>query len=497
MRNKVQGGLKIIVLALAGMAAPLTALAESVTIRVEARRGAEAQAAAQAWAAQFPEVVTFPLPGGWTGIALGPMERDAADDLMAQLKAERRIPPDSFIAVPEAALMPVAPGGAAPAGADAAGGDAAIAGAADAAATDPATPAPVPGTSPETTSPTADVAPDTAPTGPAAEPAPAPPPEHFIRLQSLRTREEADAALADWRETFPEAGLSRRPDDWFAVTLGPMEEPVAAAWLTAFRNAGRVPKDAFVTTAADLGTVVDAGAAPDLPGPGTAEMPPLDDVQRALRWAGRYDGEIDGKDGPRTREAIAAQVVADRAAPDAGTAMRRLMERREAWRVQMGLSELRDDHTGLQAIAPMDRLEFDRTQRALSIYRPKGDSGAALILFSQPGGQQEMLDLAGLVTALGWVPRPERDVSQGRITLDGRNATHIGHAEGRVADGRAEGFVLIWPVEDGENQPRVAAEIADSLTRFAPAATDAGEDAAALPGTEADTGETPGPAPAN
>ena len=28
-----------------------------------------------------------------------------------------------------------------------------------------------------------------------------------------------------------------------------------------------------------------------------------------------------------------------------------------------------------------------------------------------------------------------------------------------MADGRAEGFVLIWPVEDAENQPRVAAEI--------------------------------------
>ena len=452
--GRVNGRLRVVALALAGIAAPLAALAEPVMIRVEARRGAEAQVAAQEWAARFPQVVTFPLAGGWTGIALGPMERTEADTLIAAAKANGRIPKDSFIAAPAETLTPVA-------------ADAAV--------------------------PAAGAAPDATNAAATAEPAPAPEPaapDHYIRLQSLRTRAEADAALAEWRATFPEAGLAQLPNDWFAVTLGPMEEPVAAAWLTVFRNAGRAPKDAFVTPAADLGAVVDAGTAPNLPGPGSAEMPPLEDVQRALRWAGSYDGAIDGKDGPKTREAIAAQVVAERAAPDAGTAMRRLMERREAWRVQMGLSELRDDHTGLQAIAPMDRLEFDRTQRALSIYRPKGESGAALILFSQPGGQQEMLDLAGLVTALGWVPRPERDVAPARITLNGRNATHIGHAEGRVADGRAEGFVLIWPVEDAENQHRVAAEIADSLTRFAAAATDAdddagddaGNDAAALPG---------------
>ena len=100
MRTTVQGGLGILALALAGIAAPIMAAAEPVLIRVEARRGPDAGAAAQRWTTAHPEVVTFPLPGGWTGIALGPMERDAANDLMAQLKADRRIPQDSFIAPP-------------------------------------------------------------------------------------------------------------------------------------------------------------------------------------------------------------------------------------------------------------------------------------------------------------------------------------------------------------------------------------------------------------
>ncbi|WP_299360454.1 peptidoglycan-binding protein [uncultured Paracoccus sp.] len=454
---------------------PFAATAEQTMIRIEARRGAAATEAASAWRNQFPDVVTFPLSGGWTGIALGPMERETATTMLEELKAQGRIPRDSFIVPAEegGALTRVeATAGAAdlPAGSAAAPADSVLA------------PEPDPQDDPAAT---ADGIPQSADRNSvgdettAVEPADVnaarrqmPPSGAYIRLQSLRDRDQADAALAEWRERFPEAGLAELPSGWFAVTLGPVEPAAAGDWLRAFQAAELAPDDAFVSTADELGPVVEPGTEPDLPAAGSAPMPPLDEVQRALRWAGHYDGAIDGKDGPQTRAAIAREIAATRAAPDAGTAMTRLIERRADWRGRMGLTELKDDHTGLSVTAPMDRLQHERTQRWLSIYGPRDESGAALILFSQPGGQQEMLDLAGLVTALGWVPSPERQVDTGRITLDGRNATHIGHAEARVADGRAEGFVLIWPVEDAEDQPRIAAEIADSLTRFAPGATD-------------------------
>ena len=51
--------------------------------------------------------------------------------------------------------------------------------------------------------------------------------------------------------------------------------------------------------------------------------------------------------------------------------------------------------------------------------------------------------------------------------------THIGHAEGKVIDGHAQGFVLIWPISDPEDQHRLAAEISDNLARFAPGAGEA------------------------
>ncbi|QEU07886.1 peptidoglycan-binding domain-containing protein [Paracoccus yeei] len=477
-------------------AAP-SAWAEDVVIRIEAKRGADAaQAAAQGWATQFPDVVTFPAGDNWVAIALGPMPRAEAETRLEQLKTERRVPGDSFLSAAEGrALTPLAGASAAtpaPAEAPVAGNASTFPqGAA------PATGAPADGMAEPVLG---DLAGEDAPAAPAALPAavelaaaepaatePAPPPEQFfIRIDSTTDRAKAEEMLAKWRETLPEAALWSLPNGRLAVAFGPMDEVTGKAWLRALRNADAVTRDAYLTEGDKLGEIAVIGAKPDLgppPGPDAAPvpMPPLEEIQRALRWAGHYDGPIDGKDGPMTQKAIAEEIVRLRASPDTATAMAELIRRREAWRAEIGLTQLRDDHTGLELPAPMDRLQFDRSERALSIYGPKDGSGAALILFSQPGGQQEMLDLAGLVTALGWVPSPERRVERGAVTLHGRNDTHIGHAEGRVVDGMVQGFVLIWPAQDPEEARRLSAEIADTLTRFAPGATVAATQAPAIP----------------
>lgn len=423
---------------------PVAGFAQDAVIRIEAKRGAEAATeAASGWGERFGNVVTFPLARGWVGIGLGPLTPAEAEARMAELKAAGEIPADSFVAVPGGGvtLTPVAAAANAPVP---------DAGEAEGGAVPDEAAVPVP----------------TEPPAPGAH----------IMLQSQQSQGEAEAALQTWRQTFPAAGLWSMPGGWYAVTLGPMPAATAQAWLEAFKASGDMPRDAFIADAAELRDQIDAGSAPDLPAPGeTVEMPPLDEVQRALRWAGRYDGAIDGKSGPQTRDAIAAEVAALRVSPDPGAAMGSLIEKRAEWQQQMGLSVLRDEVTGLSLRAPMDRLQFDRAERALSIYGPRDGSGAALILFSQPGGQQELLDLSGLVTALGWVPQPQRTIEPGHMLLEGANADHIGRAEGWVRDGRAEGFVLIWPAGDGENQARIAADMSDSFSRFAPAGNDAAD----------------------
>ncbi len=463
----------------------LPALAEDVVIRIEAKRGTDAaMATAQNWGTQFPDVVTFPAGDGWVAIALGPMPREQATLRLEQLKQERKVPGDSFLSAAEGRDITRIGGAAEPAAETAA--DAPAPGSASTfpqggiqppAETATEEGEPVIGDLAGQDAPADAAAPDTAPeteTAVVAEPAPAPAePQFFIRLESSSDRAKAEEILAKWRETLPESGLWTLPGGRSAIAFGPMDEGTGTAWLRALRNAGAVPRDAFLSPGADMGEIAIIGAKPELgapPAPDAAAvaMPPLEDIQRALRWAGHYDGSIDGKDGPMTQKAIAEEIVRLRASPDTATAMAELIRRREAWRTEMGLTELQDAHTGLALPAPMDKLAFDRAERALSIYGPKDGSGAALILFSQPGGQQEMLDLAGLVTALGWVPAPERKVERGSVTLDGRNQTHVGHAEGRVVDGRVQGFVLIWPIQDPQEQRRLAAEISDNLTRFAP-----------------------------
>ncbi len=483
-----------------------SASAEDVVIRIEAKRGTQAaQAAAQGWGAQFPDVVTFPLADGWIGIALGPMPREEATARLSELKQQSRVPADSFLSAAAGRQLTAVAGTAAEGRTEGAseGTAEAVAEAAGSPSTFPAQDAgaealvkAAPDAEPAQIA-EAEPAPDAAPEQPAEPAAPPAPEQFFIRIESTSDRQRAQAQLGEYREVLPDAGLWALPNGRLAVALGPFDAAAGNAWLTAFKNAKAVPRDAFLSPQADMGEVAIAGQTPQtgiVHGPESQPlpMPALEDVQRALRWAGRYDGAIDGKDGPNTQAAIAEEIVRLRASPDPATAMAELVARREAWRQKMGLTELQDAHTGLTLPAPMEKLQFDRSERALSIYGPKNGSGAALILFSQRGGQQEMLDLAGLVTALGWVPRPERQVKQGSVILKGRNQTHIGQAEGRVVDGRVQGFVLIWPASDADDQHRLAAEISDNLARFAPGAGESSPEAPAIAPAQTDEAQNDG-----
>lgn len=452
MTGKMMKPLAILLLS---AALPGLAWAEDVFIRVEAKRGTEAAlAAATDWQARVTAIpaVTFPLSATWTAIGFGPLPREAAEAQMAALKAARTIPADSLLTPAEGiAATPVPNTGADQTGA-----------------------ASVVETAPGATG--ASTAGVTAPAEPIVVEPPAPPtPDRFLRLEAFQDRAEADAAMTKWRETIPEAGLWAMPNGWFAIAVGPLGEAAANEWLPVLKAGKAIPDDAMIAPEAEMGSNAAPGTAPDWGSAAPAdapEMPDLAEVQELLIWAGFYDGEIDGKTGPKTRAAIAAATAAQRATPDQAQAMIDLRAARDAWRAEMGLAMLNDDHTGLSLTAPTGLIQHERNDRALSIYGPKDESGAALILFSAPGGQQEMLDLTGLVTALGWVPAPDRQISKGRAVLNGRNETHIGHSESRVVDGQVEGWVLIWPVADAQNAPRIAAEITDSFTRSQPSAAD-------------------------
>lgn len=557
------------VLALAGASAALAgaAGAEQALIRIEAKRDAEAaQQAARDWAAKLSEgpgeaapVVVLPLPGGWTGIALGPMERDAAKARMGALKDKKTIPADSFISTQnmdravaigaEAGEEGEPDSGGLGGARDAAQGAAVVAPESAAEVTDAdrateatteatteapsAPPAAAPVTqagettpdtdvadaqtpqteTPQTETPAlpdqrdaleeaaeaaaqaADAAAEAAAQGKAplpqdaqeaaapSEPGPAADPEasvsdaassDYIQLEAKRDEVAAQEVLAKWRAEFPEAGLWRLDSGWYAVAIGPMGRESAQSWLDGFKSAGRIPKDAFISSQTDLGAPVDAGRAPDTanlpePPPAPPVMPDTTEVQRALRWAGHYDGPIDGKAGKGTNDAIAADMAAEGLADaDPAVAMTALVQRRADWRANAGLSRVNDGPSGLSLDLPEAKVEFQRREGPLTIFGPKGESGAAVILLSRKGNSTDLADLAGLVTALGWVPAPERNVTRDRFTLKGANDAHHSFAEATLANGMIQGFVLIWPAADAKTAQRMAAEISDSLRRTGP-----------------------------
>ncbi|MEM1375539.1 MAG: serine protease [Pseudomonadota bacterium] len=96
-----QQGLALIVW-LVGLLGALPAVAQdAVWIQIEAQPSlTEAEASVRGYATRLPDIAGFRLGGRWYGIAMGPYSRADAEQRLARLRAERRIPQDAFIALP-------------------------------------------------------------------------------------------------------------------------------------------------------------------------------------------------------------------------------------------------------------------------------------------------------------------------------------------------------------------------------------------------------------
>ncbi|MEP1356212.1 MAG: serine protease [Tateyamaria sp.] len=71
-----------------------------VWVQIEAQPNlTDATERARIYAADLPDVNGFALGGGWYGISLGPYTRDDAEQVLRVYRAERVIPPDSYIAL--------------------------------------------------------------------------------------------------------------------------------------------------------------------------------------------------------------------------------------------------------------------------------------------------------------------------------------------------------------------------------------------------------------
>ncbi len=384
---------------------PAASLAQSlpeVWIQVESKKDIlDARDRAQFFARSFPDTHAFVTTTGWYAIAIGPLPRDVARRQLARLRADGRIPRDSFVSdgrtylsqfwplsannTPrdDQAMPPVPPQEAGPVTAPTAGSSAAGA-AADSTAEAPATrPEPEPAataTTAETTAPPAKTAQQTAqPAAPAA--------------------------------------------------AGPIRDPNPAATRRFERSLPRERKKA---------------------------------IQTWLTWTGDYDSTIDGAFGRGTRRAIRA--FQKREGFQATGYLTRdqlaLLEKRYGEiTARLGVREMRNLDAGIAMPFPSKLVTFDRFEPPFVHYRPLNDSGVRMMLISQKGDSTTLRGLYDLMETLDTVP-PEgyRKIRRRWFVLTGRNDRIVSYSYARLSKGMIKGFSLVWPVAlDAQIQPLVSA----------------------------------------
>ena len=99
MTTRYSGGLRWLVVFLVLMIGGVARAQVGTWVQIEAQPSlAKATERARAYASAFPDVAGFALQSGWYGIVLGPYTPDDAARRLTEMKRERLIPSDSFVA---------------------------------------------------------------------------------------------------------------------------------------------------------------------------------------------------------------------------------------------------------------------------------------------------------------------------------------------------------------------------------------------------------------
>jgi peptidoglycan hydrolase-like protein with peptidoglycan-binding domain len=352
----------------------------------------------------------------------------------------------------------------------------------------------------------------------------------WLQIEAQPTRAAAEARARAYAERFPDVAGFVLPSGWHAVLLGPSSPEAARERLRALRREGSVPADSFVVAASVLGArfwppeetsaapepadapeaaAADPGAVPaavsalgdpaaaitDLAGipapPADPETPAeagaaeaalsqaeREEVQTALQWFGLYEAAIDGLFGRGSRAAMSAWQEANAAEPTGvlTTAQRRaLLARYRQESTGLGLAPLREPEAGIEIVLPLALVRFDRYEPPFAVFEPAGDSGVQVLLISQPGDRATLAGLYDTLQALPILP-PEgaREIGDTSFTLSGRDARVESYAYAELAGGLVKGYLLVWPLSQGDGLARVLPAMQASFRSLGDRALDPG-----------------------
>ncbi len=294
---------------------------------------------------------------------------------------------------------------------------------------------------------------------------------------------------------------------WYGIVLGPYAPDDADALLRSLRRQRLIPGDSFIafgnnfqqqfwpvgvgaeTTAQPLpGTDATATVADPLPEPAPLIVPDetprqarasealltraeKELLQVALKWAGTYQGAIDGSYGRGTRGAMQAwQVANNHDATGILTSAQRaeLLGAYNAVLEGMNLQTVRDDVAGIEIVLPTGVVAFAEYEPPFARYDAKGDLAAQVLLISQPGDQNRLFGLYEILQTLEVVPTEgDRQRRNSSFEINAQGTRLQSYTYAAQSGGQIKGFMLVWPAGDDERFRRIRDEMKASFTPIA------------------------------
>ncbi|WP_328799960.1 trypsin-like peptidase domain-containing protein [Pseudoroseicyclus tamaricis] len=336
----------------------------------------------------------------------------------------------------------------------------------------------------------------------------------WVQVEARPTLSSAEARVREYAATLPDVVGYALASGWYGIAIGPYTRPDAQTVLGQLRSSGAIPNDSFIATGSNYrqqfwpigvgasqvaqplpeGVTPAEGATPSAEEPQVAEPaepqpapdetpaearqsearltgPERQELQVALRWAGFYDGPIDGAFGRGTRGSMSAwqQSKGFEATGVLTTSQRTaLFADYNAVFDGMDLGRVRDAQAGIEMVMPRGAVTFADYAPPFARYEPASpDLPVEMLLISQPGDQDRFFGLYEIMQTLEVIP-PEgpRSRDATHFTVEGVGPDRHSFVEAWHEDGQIKGFALLWIAGDEERFTRILSEIRPTFTRI-------------------------------
>lgn len=192
------------------------------------------------------------------------------------------------------------------------------------------------------------------------------------------------------------------------------------------------------------------------------------EIQYALRWAGFYNGAIDGAFGRKTKEAILKWQGSNGFSQTGSlTDIERdeLFQQHTSLLFPLAVREIRDEKSGIAIKLPFGAVTFDSYSGPFVLFAGSGlVDNARIILVSQEGGVEDLNSLFSHMQDVENIPANKSQVlNDNSFILTGENDLVETYTYVRLYEGTIKGFSLLWPRGDERRRGQVLANMMSSL----------------------------------